>query len=1377
MIDAAPAPEAGRPHFAVVGIGASAGCISALLRLFEHAPPEAGVAYVVVVHLSPRHESNIDAILTRATSMPVVQVMSTTKLQPNHVYVISPAHELTMRDGHLDVAALERPVGRHVAIDTFFRTLADVHRERAIAIVLSGSGVDGSLGLRRVKEQGGLTFAQSPEDAEYSAMPNSAIATGAVDFVLPAEQIGPKLAALWVNMQRIALPDTPGDELDTPLLPPDEVQQSETALAEVITMLRARTGHDFRRYKRATVMRRIERRLQVNGIPTLPAYRDFLESHLEETPALLQDLLISVTNFFRDREAFEALEHQLDATLFKPGPERAKIRAWIAGCATGEEAYSVAMLLAERAARQQREPELQLFASDIDERAITIARAGMYPDTVVNDVSPNRLRQFFNKEQGQVRVRKDLRDTILFAAHNILRDPPFSNLDLVCCRNVLIYLDREVQSQVLEVMHFALRPGGLLFLGSSETVEAAGDLFIEVDKKHRIYRANGTLRGSRALGALALGDRARLLAPAPPPAVHTALGDLHTRLRESGAPASVLVDDNFNILHATARAASFLRFSPGPSRNLLDVARPELRLELRTALFHAHGTREAVEARRVRLGNGEHGSWITMTARPLEESGMRYVLVSFDQVDATLDAGEHPGNDPMLGLLEEELQHTREELRGSVGRSATSTEELRASNEELQAINEELRSATEELETSKEELQSVNEELVTVNQELKSNIDEATRANDDLVNLIASTDIATVFVDRQMRIKRFTPRASELFSLIASDVGRSLLDITHRLDYDQLEEDAVQAFDALRVVEREVTCDEKRTYLVRVLPYRTHDNVIAGAVFNFVEISAIRRAEERLRVGEENLRRVVESTQDYAIVTLGVDGSIATWNPGATRMFGYAEAEMIGRPIATIFTPEDQATDDVQAILAQARDDGRAIDDRWKVRKDGSTFFCSAIVTPMVDGTKLVGYAKIARDLTESKRAEAQLEALFDQEKEMRAELQRAIALKDEFLAVMSHELKLPLNLIHVNAELLARLPEVREAPAVSRAADVIRRTVLSQSKIIDDLLDLSRMRTGKLALSRAPVQWAVVIERVIGAIADDARALRLTVRSSLDPAASPIHADRVRIEQIVWNLLSNALKFTPPGGSVEVRLSLDGDFSRLDVIDSGQGIEPEFLDHVFEMFRQANRSTTRAQGGMGIGLALVKELAEEHGGRVAAWSDGPGLGARFSVWLPRGAAPSPRSAGTASLPALSGLHVLLVDDAEDALESFAALLRLEGADVEAVAGGEEALAAVERETFDLILSDVAMPGMDGYELIAALRRRPATADVPALALTGFGRPQDAQRALVAGFDGHLAKPIVIDELIQILKRLPKLATRHRTALVTGPGEAPLNPQ
>jgi two-component system CheB/CheR fusion protein len=854
--------------FPVVGIGASAGGMQALQRFFEHMPNDNGMAFVVILHLSPSHESNVDSVLQRTTRMPVLQVTQPQPIEKNHIYVISPKQQLTMNDGYLSVSELERHFGHPIAIDLFFRTLAEVPRERAIAIVLSGTGSDGAVGLARLKQEGGVTFAQRPDDAEYDGMPSAAIGTGMVDFVLPVVEMPQKLIDISRNARLIELPAVQ-DDADAAIIPPSvrvtHSEEAEKALHDILMLLRSHTGHDFRHYKRATVLRRIERRLQVRGVTTLPAYRALLESDEKESAALLGDMLIGVTNFFRDREAFGALEREVIPQLFLDKPSDEQVRTWVAACSTGEEAYSLGMQLMDQASLLSAPPSVQVFATDIDDHAIAIARLGLYPGSIVTDVPPTRLRQYFTKEEDRYRIRKNLRDRILFASHNLLRDPPFSRLDLISCRNLLIYLNRDIQAQVLEMFHFSLNPGGFLFLGSSESAEVVNHYFAPFDKKNRIYRARILSRSARYTPLLPLGSPPKtalsgLVASAQSKRKFS-FGEVHQRALMQHAPPSVIVNQESNIVHMSDRAGRFLHHAGGElSRNLVSLVYPELRLELRTALFQALQSGKSVEARQVQMKRDERAFYVNMVVRPFhdDEAAADFVLVQFDEVEQTMsEQSSGAGQDRVLVQLEQEMQRTKEQLQETIERSEVSTEELRASNEELQAINEELRSATEELETSKEELQSVNEELITVNYELKLKIDETGKVNDDLNNLIASTDIATIFVDSAIRIKRYTPRATDIFNIIPSDIGRSLLDITHRLDYEQLAADADATFHTLRSVEREVRSSDGHYYIARILPYRTTEDRIDGAVLTFFDISARRQAEQKLlEADEERLRHV-----------------------------------------------------------------------------------------------------------------------------------------------------------------------------------------------------------------------------------------------------------------------------------------------------------------------------------------------------------------------------------------------------------------------------------------------------------------------------------------------------------------------------------------
>ncbi|QAY87615.1 CheR family methyltransferase [Pseudomonas arsenicoxydans] len=1351
--------------FPVVGIGASAGGLQAIKLFFENMPHDNGMAFVIILHLSPDHQSIADRIIQESTRMPVLQVTETVPIEKNHIYVISPARQLTMNDGVLEVSSNDPSEGRHASIDLFFRDLAEVHREHAFCLVLSGSGADGAVGLSRIKEHGGITMAQVPEDAEFDGMPRAAIETGMVDLVLPVVEMPQKLLELWHNSQEISLPTANDPELQNfASVSERDAAVAEQLLHDILIQLRTGTGHDFKHYKRATVLRRIERRMQVTAQPDLGAYFRYLQSNPEETKALLGDMLIGVTNFFRDREAFEALERdvlpQLVSAAVSAQPEKEEIRVWSAGCSTGEEAYSLAMLISDQLQLDASKARLQLFATDIDERAISVGRAGLYPQAIVTDVPPMRLRHYFVKEDDHYRIRKELREKVLFAKHSLLSDPPFSQIDLIVCRNLLIYLDREVQREILQMFHFALRPGGFLFLGSSESADACHELFATVDKRNRIFRAKTGTANSRRTPTMPRGGyvRTNVSREAPQNAVQRKLSfsDIHQRALERTAPPSMIVDANADILHMSESAGRFLRHVGGElSRNLLTLILPELRLEIRTTLFQVQQSGLTVKSRAVPITRDNRRCKIDLLAQPYkdEESEGEFVLVVFEE--AEIDPAEQEATtllqteSQVLSNLERELQRTKLHLQDTIEQSEVSSEELKASNEEMQAINEELRSATEELETSKEELQSINEELLTVNYELKTKVEETDKINDYLTNLIASTDIATVFVDRGMRIKWFTPRATDIFSMLPVDTGRSLLDITHRLQYDDLAKDAALVFESLNMIEREISSTDNRWYIARLLPYRSSEDHIDGTVLTFIDITKRRAAEEELRLSEERMRLVAESTRDYAIITLDEQGVITSWNKGAELIFGYSKAEAEGVYYDFIFSEEDRASGLPKAELQTVRTQGRSEDERWYLRKDGSRFYCSGEVT-LLTGDNLRGYVKIARDLTGHKRQhEEQSQAL--------AETRNTSYLKDEFFAVMSHELKHPLNLIQLNAELLRRLPVTKSVAPAAKAVNTICDAVNSQARIIDDLLDVARVRTGKLKLQAVTVDLVSVLRDIHTVVLNEQH--ETTVELQVPSQPLMVHADPTRLEQIIWNLVNNALKFTPPTGRVQLIASQDGDKVRLDVKDNGTGIAPENLEHVFDLFGQAEKQhVSHHREGLGIGLSLVRQLTEAQQGTVEVSSPGLGAGCTFSVCLPMartdGEANSALRLDDETTGRLSGLTILLVDDSADALETLKALLEMEDAEVIAFDRPEEALDAAKSMNFDLIISDLGMPVMSGHELMSALRQLPLAKDVPAIALTGYGAHSDITKSRQSGFDQHVGKPVSYEELIETIEAL-----------------------
>jgi two-component system CheB/CheR fusion protein len=1004
---------------AVVGLGASAGGIAALQQFFTDMSPASGLAFVVVMHLSPEHESNLAAVLQQKTKMPVTQVTEPLKVKPNHVYVIPPNHQLAFEEDTLRLVAPQQAFGKRVTIDLFFRTLAMAFGQRAVSVVFSGSDSDGAIGVKHIRAQGGIVIAQDPTEAEYDSMPLMAINTGMVDWVLPVAKMPPKLLEFVQNEHAMQLPpeieDEDGADKKVKEAPGGETVSDETrapsdesALAEVLDHLNAQTGHDFTHYKRATVLRRVARRLQVNSIDTIPKYLEFLRTHAAEVRALLQDMLIGVTHFFRDRESFAALEAHIPQ-LFASKGKQDTVRVWVAGCSTGEEAYSIAMLLSEHAAKLPSPPNIQVFASDIDEQAIAEARSGLYPSTIDADLSQERLRRFFARDQGRYRVRKTLREKVLFSAHNLLSNAPFSRVDLISCRNLLIYLNARAQESVFDTFHFALRSGGLLFVGSAESTAVEG-LFSPIDSKHRIYVRRSVPRPVWKMPGLPMrtiepvlhghmtgrsqtlpmlgrstmedagthSDEAGFLGQERRAAL---FGELHLKLLEQYAPPSIVVNEEHDVVHLSDKAGRYLRFAAGePSMNLFRIINPALQIELRTALFRASQGDEAnVTSAPQTVHIDGRNEVITLQVRRIASApAEKYFLVLFEvRSDLTPDATEHSADGDVTRSLDDEIDYLKQQLSATVEQYEASMEELKASNEELQAMNEELRSATEELETNKEELQSVNEELSTVNAELKSSVEDLSSANSDLNNLMASTDIGTVFLDRELRIVRFTPSAQSIFNLLPADLGRPLADITHKLHYDNLIPDAMQVLDLLTTIEREVPLDYgSRWFSVRLAPYRTADDRISGVVATFIDVTRRRQAEELVRLSEERYRTLFNSMDEgYYLCEVifdsegrPIDLRFLETNPAFERLTGWKGSK--GRTIREFLPNIEQEWLDEYGRVAltgqPARREGVAagLGGRWF---EGYSF--------RVGGEDSRQVAVLFTETTARKRAEEQLRA------------------------------------------------------------------------------------------------------------------------------------------------------------------------------------------------------------------------------------------------------------------------------------------------------------------------------------------------------------------------------------------------------------------
>jgi two-component system, chemotaxis family, CheB/CheR fusion protein len=1232
--------KAPSPPFPVVGIGASAGGLDAFTHLLRALPNDTGMAFVFVQHLDPTHETVLANLLSKATRMPTREIKDGTVVQPDHLYVIPPNHSLTISGGVLRLGSRSSDRGRHLPIDTFLASLADDQGARAIGVILSGTGSDGAVGLRAIKSAGGVTFAQDERSAQHSGMPHSAVVAGAVDIVLPADEIAGELARI-ARHPYVELPTSASSDRET---------REPDGLRQIFQILRSVTGTDFQGYKLATVRRRVTRRMLLHRIETLEGYVRHLRQHPAEAQALHDDLFVTVTRFFRDPDVFHALTRVVFPRLLKERPGKTPIRIWTPGCATGEEAYSILIALIEflEATKSGRDGiGIQLFATDANAASIARARAGRYPESIALDVSPERLQRFFVKVDGQYQVIKSLRDAAIFAVHNVATHPPFSRLDLLTCRNLLIYLGPDLQKRVLPVFHYALKPTGVLLLGNAETPGTFSDLFVVVDKTHRIYAR----RPGPSRPALGWTVRERGRAPDREPSETAEKVDAPRELeldREADrillakyAPAGVIVNDDLEVLHVRGHTGPYLEMPSGAtSFNLLKMLREGLLVDVRAAVKRARRT--GAPARKEGVQVRWDGSFVRVDIAviPLRSSpaGGAFLILFEDSASPVAspstrqrpDRRTPPSRDGTTHALRAELESTKQYLQAIINEREAANEELKSASEELQSTNEELQSTNEELETSKEELQSVNEELETVNDELQARNVELGALNSDLINILSSVTIPIVIVGPDLRIRRFTGLATRVLNVVPTDVGRSILDIRWKIDVPDLERVLLGVIGTLTPWQRDVPDEEGHWYSVRVLPYRSIDNKIDGAVMAFIDVDARRQLENAVR-----------------------------------------------------------------------------------------------------------------------RRSD---------------EFERVSGMKDDFLALLSHELRTPLSAMLGWARLLrsGRL----DADRSTHAVEIIERNMVVQTRLIDDLLDMSRLVAGKLRVERRPLALRDVADAAVEALRPEANAKRIQLDWVRGSNGARVLGDPIRLQQCVGNLLANSLKFTPEGGRIEVRLSRADSQVELQVRDTGEGIAADRLPHLFERFRPGAGSIDRAHAGLGLGLALTRYLVEQHEGTVRAESPGPGRGATFTISLP--VAPldteaetveqtwAPRLVGPLTL---AGIRVLAVEDHDDTREFIATVLEQYGAEVTTASSVPAALAAFARATPHVLVSDVAMAVEHGYSLIQSVRALPPDQGgrVPAVALTAYVRPEDRDRALAAGFDRHLIKPI---HPIDLASAVAQLAAR-----------------
>lgn len=900
--------------FPVVGIGASAGGLAAFEAFFSGMPADVdpAMAFVLVQHLAPDHKSILSDLVQKYTRMKVYEVEDGMPVQPNCTYIIPPGRDMALLNGTLQLLEPSAPHGQRLPINFFFRSLAQDQHERAICIILSGTGSDGTLGLRAIKEEGGMIMVQTPESTEYEGMPRSAISTGLVDYLLPPAKMPEQLIAYAAYSSK--------KQFKPEISPEPKI---ENALKKIFVLLRAHTGNDFSNYKASTINRRIERRMALHQIDMLDDYIHFLQNSPEEVEALFRDLLIGVTNFFRDPEAFNVLEKQTIPKLFENKPEGSTVRIWIPGCSTGEEAYSIAIIVNECLETLTNRVKVQLFATDIDSNAIASARNGIYPLNITADISPERMLRFFTAEHENktYRINKEIRDMLIFSVQNIIKDPPFSKLDLISCRNLMIYLDADLQKRLIPLFYYALNPKGILFLGSSETVGEFHSMFSILDRKCKIYQRKEEIQGAQKVTiSQILPQKVEKIE-----ALHKAITkttdtekDILCEITEQAiikhmALVAALVNAQGVILYLHGQTGKYLELTTGivDRINILTIAREGLRWELTTALHNAHIRKETITYSDLHIKNNEQYITMNLTVIPIEASyeksqNFPLYLVIFEEgrnVDTKQSEIQPPSQTISKGAkgsvkinkLKAELRAKDEYLQAANEELETANEELKSANEEMQSVNEELQSTNEELETSKEELQSVNEELMTVNSELQSKFTDLTLVNNDMNNLLAGTGIATIFVDHSLHIMRFTPAATRIINLIPSDIGRPVGHVvTNLAGYDTLTKDIQTVLDTLVSTEIEVKTKDDRWYALRINPYRTLENVIEGAVIFFIDINEIVIARESMHKYKEQLQLavIVRDSRD-AVTMQNIEGRILAWNPAAKKMYGWSESEAL----------------------------------------------------------------------------------------------------------------------------------------------------------------------------------------------------------------------------------------------------------------------------------------------------------------------------------------------------------------------------------------------------------------------------------------------------------------------------------------------------
>jgi two-component system CheB/CheR fusion protein len=1392
--------QAPQECLAIVGIGASAGGLEVFTQLLQNLPIDTGMGFVLIQHLAPQYDSQLSEILRNITQMSVNEAKEGMRIMPNSVYVIPPNTLMTLEGGVLRLEPRQKVKGRYMVIDGFFSSLAADCKDRAIAVVLSGNNEDGTVGLGKIKEAGGTTFAQDLASAEFPTMPMIAIASGYVDFVLPPAEIAAELVKISLGKQE----NNAGINTAITLYEPDErtalvFTESTGALRIIFELLQNTMGTDFSHYKQGTIRRRILRRMSLLNLQKVEAYAAYLQEHPNEIEKLYNDILINVTSFFREPDSFRALQQLVFPAICQNKSADAPIRIWIAGCATGEEVYSIAISLLEFFADRPIKNPIQIFATDISEVAIEKARVGIYHQNLLIDISPERLRRFFTPVEGGYQIGKLVRELCVFARQNLTSDPPFSRLDLISCRNMLIYLEPVLQKKVMPIFHYALNPDGFLMLGSAEGIGNSGDLFAIVDKKNRIYKSK--LTSSRTnfnfVKSSYKSEPVNLVKYKEDP-VETNLEQLADQVVLSRyAPAGVLINAELEILQFRGQTSPYLEPSPGKaSLNLLKMARVELRLELRSAVYSAKEQDLPIIKDGIELSQG---ILVKLDVIPLRANSEQYFLVLFESrpapillAPANINAlvksrkAQSTQTDIEVVRLTHELEKTKEYLRSIIETQEANNQDLKVAGEEILSSNEELQSANEELETAKEEIQATNEELSTINDELRSRNVQLHQVNNDMQNLLSSVNIPILMLSGDLRIRRFTPMAEQAFNLITTDVGRPFSDIQNNLNVLHIRTLVTEVIDTLIPYEQDVQDHSGNWFSMRIRPYRTTDNHIDGAVISLIDIDLLKRNTIELEASRNYATAIIE-TLHQPLVVLNAELEVITANRAFYQIFQMHPHHTERQSIFALGNREW----DIPKLRSLLNDILRldiSVQD-YEVTQHFTnlgrrTMLINACQIDQGNVGKMILIA--IEDITERNLQKQLLIAKNQELSETMIVCETANRAKSIFLGNMSHELRTPLNSIMGFSQILQDDPNLNAES--QEYLEIINQSGEHLLLLIEDLLDISKIEADKIEIEPNFICLSNFLDITVSMICIKAaqKNLIFTTHFAAD-LPTTIYADEKRLRQVLLNLLSNSIKFTNVGEvtlSVTKIKSVNPERSPNQLIfaiaDTGVGLTAADIRKIFLPFEQVGKAEDKPQGA-GLGLSISQSLVKKMGGEIKVVSD-IGVGSSFifaldlienqeqalimpsaeAIALLQPQAESPQViehlleeaaiVNQVKLAATLPLNILIAEDVQYNQFLIQKFLQRLGYDPDTAHNGLEVLTRLREKHYDVVLMDIQMPELNGLDAIRIIVSEWDRHDRPyMIAVTENVTTEEHKQYAALGINICVSKPINLAKLEKAL--------------------------